>query len=81
MQLSACTLLVRMCGLQPWWGDFLAKTITRLYSSQNTSIFPQDRYVEIIVSDCTFFLHNQLHFIVISRNYWPLQKILSQKRC
>ncbi|KAJ9600171.1 hypothetical protein L9F63_009505, partial [Diploptera punctata] len=43
MQLSACTLLVRMCGLQPWWGDFLANTITRLYSSQNTSIFPQDR--------------------------------------
>ncbi|KDR13250.1 hypothetical protein L798_12638, partial [Zootermopsis nevadensis] len=42
MQLSACTLLVRMCGLQPWWGDFLANTITRLYSSQNTSIFPQD---------------------------------------
>ncbi|XP_069689782.1 baculoviral IAP repeat-containing protein 6 isoform X2 [Periplaneta americana] len=43
IQLSACTLLVRMCGLQPWWGDFLANTLTRLYSSQNTSIFPQDR--------------------------------------
>lgn len=44
MQLSACTLLVRMCGLQPWWGDFLVSTLTNLYSSHQTSIFPQDRY-------------------------------------
>ncbi|XP_046689173.1 baculoviral IAP repeat-containing protein 6-like, partial [Homalodisca vitripennis] len=42
MQLSACTLLVRMCGLQPWWGDFLVSTLTSLYSSRQTNIFPQD---------------------------------------
>ncbi|CAG2054626.1 unnamed protein product, partial [Timema podura] len=43
MQLAACTLLVRMCGLQPWWGDFLANTLARLFSSQHSAIFPQDR--------------------------------------
>lgn len=45
MQLATCSLLVRMCCFQQWWGEFLASTFTRLYSSQNTKIFPQDRYV------------------------------------
>lgn len=44
MQLATCSLLVRMCCFQQWWGEFLASTFTRLYSSQNTKIFPQDRY-------------------------------------
>lgn len=43
MQLSTCSLLVRMCSFQPWWGEFLASTFTKLYSSQNSKIFPQDR--------------------------------------
>lgn len=43
MQLATCSLLVRMCCFQQWWGEFLASTFTRLYSSQNTKIFPQDR--------------------------------------
>lgn len=44
MQLSVCSLLVRMCCVQDWWGDFIADTFTTLYSSQNSQIFPQDRY-------------------------------------
>lgn len=43
MQLATCSLLVRMCCFQPWWGEFLADTFTKLYSSQNSKIFPQDR--------------------------------------
>ncbi|XP_063222017.1 baculoviral IAP repeat-containing protein 6 isoform X2 [Bacillus rossius redtenbacheri] len=43
IQLQTCTLLARMCGLQPWWGDFLANTLARLFSSQHTTTFPQDR--------------------------------------
>lgn len=45
MQLATSTLLVRMCGLQPWWPDFLTSTLQNLYSSQNTAVFPQDRLV------------------------------------
>lgn len=43
MQLATCSLLVRMCSFQGWWGDFLAATFSKLYSSQNSKIFPQDR--------------------------------------
>lgn len=43
MQLATCSLLVRMCCFQPWWGDFLTNIFCTLYSSQNSKIFPQDR--------------------------------------
>lgn len=43
IQLATCTMLVKMCGLQPWWGDFLAQVLTNMFSSENTKIFPQDR--------------------------------------
>jgi baculoviral IAP repeat-containing protein 6 len=43
LQLATCSLLVRMCCFQPWWGDFFANTFTTLFSSQNCEIFPQDR--------------------------------------
>lgn len=42
-QLSACTFLLRICGFQPWWGNFLASTIKDLFSSTNAAVFPQDR--------------------------------------
>uniref|UniRef100_A0A336MXH4 CSON002646 protein n=1 Tax=Culicoides sonorensis TaxID=179676 RepID=A0A336MXH4_CULSO len=42
-QLATCSLLVRLCGAQPWWGDFIASNFNKLYSSKNTQIFPQDR--------------------------------------
>ena len=42
-QLATCSMLVRMCCLESWWGDFLADKFLTLYSSQNDRIFPQDR--------------------------------------
>ncbi|XP_059477801.1 baculoviral IAP repeat-containing protein 6 [Neocloeon triangulifer] len=43
-QLAACSLLVRGCGLQPWWGDFLADSLVQLFGSGPlASIFPLDR--------------------------------------
>lgn len=45
LQLTTCSLLVRMCCFQPWWGDFLADTFCSLFSAQNCKAFPQDRYV------------------------------------
>ncbi|XP_068153762.1 baculoviral IAP repeat-containing protein 6 isoform X3 [Drosophila tropicalis] len=43
LQLATCSLLVRMCCFQPWWGDFLADTFCTLFSAQNCKAFPQDR--------------------------------------
>lgn len=43
-QISTCTLLVRLYGAQPGWGEFLVNTFTQLYSSNYQAIFPQDRY-------------------------------------
>ncbi|XP_065342145.1 baculoviral IAP repeat-containing protein 6 isoform X6 [Cloeon dipterum] len=43
-QLAACSLLVRGCGLQTWWGDFLADNLVQLFGSGPlVSIFPLDR--------------------------------------
>ncbi|XP_075222220.1 BIR repeat containing ubiquitin-conjugating enzyme isoform X2 [Lycorma delicatula] len=52
MQVSCCTLLVRLCGLQPWWGSFLVNTISQLYSSQQNNIFPQDRVFILLIYLC-----------------------------
>lgn len=43
IQLATCSMLVRMCCFQSWWGEFLADKFLKLYSSQNSRIFPQDR--------------------------------------
>ncbi|XP_055591797.1 baculoviral IAP repeat-containing protein 6-like isoform X1 [Uranotaenia lowii] len=43
IQLATCSILVRMCCFKPWWGEFLAEKFLKLYSSQNSRIFPQDR--------------------------------------
>ncbi|KAM7359256.1 BIR repeat containing ubiquitin-conjugating enzyme isoform 2-T2 [Cochliomyia hominivorax] len=43
IQLATCSLLVRMCCVQSWWGDFLTNIFCNLFSSQNSKIFPQDR--------------------------------------
>ncbi|XP_062126380.1 baculoviral IAP repeat-containing protein 6 isoform X3 [Drosophila sulfurigaster albostrigata] len=43
LQLATCSLLVRMCCFQPWWGDFLADMFCNLFSAQNCKAFPQDR--------------------------------------
>ncbi|XP_046401534.1 baculoviral IAP repeat-containing protein 6 [Ischnura elegans] len=49
MQLATSHLLMKMCGMQPWWGDFLAQTLTKLYSSHQTSIFPMDRVFMLLM--------------------------------
>lgn len=43
-QISTCTLLVCLYGVQPGWGDFLVNVFTQLYSSNYQAVFPQDRY-------------------------------------
>ncbi|XP_044731226.1 baculoviral IAP repeat-containing protein 6 [Chrysoperla carnea] len=52
IQLSVVTLLIRMCGSQPWWGKFLNDTFYTLYSQQNRDIFPQDRIFILFVYLC-----------------------------
>lgn len=42
-QISTCTLLVRLYGVQLGWGEFLVNTFTQLYSSNYQAVFPQDR--------------------------------------
>ncbi|XP_071454170.1 dual E2 ubiquitin-conjugating enzyme/E3 ubiquitin-protein ligase BIRC6 [Hetaerina americana] len=49
MQLATSYLIMKTCGTQPWWGDFLAQTLMKLYSSQQTSIFPMDRVFMLIM--------------------------------
>lgn len=48
-QLSTCTLMLRVCGCQPWWGKFLASTIKTMFSSNQNGIFPQDRVFILLV--------------------------------
>ncbi|XP_077994932.1 dual E2 ubiquitin-conjugating enzyme/E3 ubiquitin-protein ligase BIRC6-like isoform X2 [Glandiceps talaboti] len=36
-------LLVKMCGVQPWWGEFLANALQEYFNSEQTIVFPQDR--------------------------------------
>lgn len=43
VQLATCSMLVRICCFQPWWGEFLAEKFLKLFSSQNSRVFPQDR--------------------------------------
>lgn len=43
MQIHAGMLLVRICGGQGWWGDFLGNILQEFFSSGQTSVFPQDR--------------------------------------
>lgn len=47
-QVLVNTLMVRSCGLEPWWGSFVAKMIVELYRSNQTVIFPQDRYCSTV---------------------------------
>ncbi|XP_059157271.1 baculoviral IAP repeat-containing protein 6-like isoform X2 [Physella acuta] len=43
IQVSAGLLLVRVCGTQPWWGQFLGNMLQEFFHSQYSQIFPQDR--------------------------------------
>lgn len=43
VQMLTATLLVRACGKQAYWGDFIADTLAQMFSSNYTLQFPQDR--------------------------------------
>ena len=45
MQTHTGVILVRICGSQPWWGDFLGNILKEFFTSDQTAIFPQDRQV------------------------------------
>ena len=49
MQIHAGVLLVRLCGNQGWWGDFLGNILQEFFSSEEPEIFPQDRSVVILL--------------------------------
>lgn len=42
-QISAGVLLMRVCGTQPWWGNFFGNVLQEFFHSENVQIFPQDR--------------------------------------
>ena len=37
-------LLVRVCGSQPWFGEFMGKVLQDYFHSEAAEVFPQDRY-------------------------------------
>lgn len=43
MQIHAGVLLVRLCGNQNWWGDFLGSVLQDYFASEQPEVFPQDR--------------------------------------
>lgn len=43
VQMLTATLLVKACGKQAYWGDFIADTLAHMFSSNYTTQFPQDR--------------------------------------
>lgn len=43
LQMLTATLLVRTCGKQMYWGEFIADTLAQMFSSSYTTLFPQDR--------------------------------------
>jgi hypothetical protein len=46
-QVGISGLLMSLFGGQPWWGEFLADTMVRLFSGQNMEPFPQERSVYV----------------------------------
>nr|XP_022908652.1 baculoviral IAP repeat-containing protein 6 isoform X2 [Onthophagus taurus] len=43
VQILSATLLDRTCRKQPFWGNFLADTLSKMFSSSYSENFPQDR--------------------------------------
>lgn len=43
LQLLAAIFLDKSCRTKPFWGNFLADTLTQMFSTCNTAKFPQDR--------------------------------------
>ncbi len=49
-QIHAGALLVRLCGNQAWWGDFLGSVLLQYFSSEEREIFPQDRVFVLLTA-------------------------------
>lgn len=45
LEAGLASVLVRLCSSQPWWGTFIADTLSQLYSPSNTLIFSQNRLI------------------------------------
>lgn len=43
IQIAMGMVLVRVCGSQPWWGDFLGNILQEFFNSDYSQVFPQDR--------------------------------------
>lgn len=43
IQIGTGMLLMRVCGSQPWWGNFLGNVLEEFFHSENTQTFTQDR--------------------------------------
>ncbi|XP_019627384.1 PREDICTED: LOW QUALITY PROTEIN: baculoviral IAP repeat-containing protein 6-like [Branchiostoma belcheri] len=74
-------LLLRLCGAQGWWGDFLARGLQELFNSEQNVLFPQDRLFVLLtslgqksmsVSTCGGILESLLS--LVSRLLAPLQQ-------
>ena len=43
IQVLTGMLLVRVCGSQPWFGEFMGKMLQDYFHSEAAEVFPQDR--------------------------------------
>ena len=72
MQINAGALLVRVCGTQGWWGDFLGSMLQEFFSAEQHLIFPQDRSVKtlslsLFFQFCYMFLFRDQRVMIIKR--------------
>lgn len=50
MQTHTGVILVRVCGTQSWWGEFLGNILQEFFTAEQLTIFPQDRLAFIYQS-------------------------------
>ncbi|XP_064603703.1 baculoviral IAP repeat-containing protein 6-like isoform X3 [Liolophura sinensis] len=50
MQIHTGMLLVRICGSQPWWGEFLGNVLQEFFNSEQSQLFPRDRVFILITA-------------------------------
>ncbi len=50
MQIHAGSLLVRLCGNQNWWGNFLGNILMEYFSCEQQDVFPQDRVFVLLTA-------------------------------
>ncbi|XP_069118544.1 baculoviral IAP repeat-containing protein 6-like isoform X2 [Argopecten irradians] len=50
IQISMGMLLMRVCGSQQWWGNFLGNALQEFFHSENTQIFSQDRVFVLLLA-------------------------------